>query len=265
MAGTELTQATTDFIDLMTKSVNMDRVAAELILDTNVAAELYSIGDLLSVIELGSEGMLDIPQSRSFQYRQYRMKHSLLLAWWLSRMGVPCAMLGAEHIQLVNGKLATAEDGLSFRMTTAFVHIVRDLVLGPWHLGALIDVDHYKLKAGADDEILRVAGEDNTPVITWEGYEEDGTFSTKARSLRNRCRSAGIDVATPAEWIARNSVDTETEANNFLKACDNASWTAQWEGVLDGRKHIDLLIGFYRLLLLGDRIQPIRQYYGHWP
>jgi hypothetical protein len=265
MSETELNQATLDFVQLMTKSVSMERISAELILDTNVAAELYSIGDLLLVIVLDSEGLIEVPQSQKFRYRQYRIKHSLILAWWLSRTSIPAAMLGAEHIQLVVDKLAPVENILSFQMTTAFVHIVRDLVLGSWHLGALIDVDHYKLKSNADDEILRIAKEDNTPVITWEGYEEDGTFSTRTRSLRNRCRSAGVYVATPAEWLVHNGVDIPTEAQNFIRACDHASWAAQWEGVLDGRKHIDLLIGFYRLVLFGESIQPIRHYYGRWP
>jgi hypothetical protein len=177
MSDTELTQATTDSIQLMQRSATMNRVSAELILDTNVAAELYSIGDLLSVIE--KEGLANAPQSQKCQYRQHRIKHSLILAWRLSRTGIPASMLGSEHIQLVTDKLAPNTNVLSFHMTIAFVHIIRDLVLGSWQLGAIIEVDHHKLKHSADDEILRIAKADSTPIITWEGYEEDGTFSKK--------------------------------------------------------------------------------------
>jgi hypothetical protein len=251
--------ATLYFINLMTTSTFADRSSAELILDTNVAAEIYSVGDLLRVIK--KEGLPVALQSRKLQYRQHRMKHSLVLAWWLSHQGISATFLGAEHIELVTEDLAPSDNLLSFCMTIAFVHIIRDLVFGTWHFGALIDVDHHKLRQSADDEILRIAKEDSTPLITWEGYGEDGTFSSRPRSLRNRCLSGGVSVATPEEWLAQNNVDVTSEAQRFIRACDDASWTAQWENVLDGRKYVDLLIGFYRLILFGELAPLVRDYY----
>lgn len=222
---------TLKFIRLMTAPGGIDRSSADLILDTNVAAEIYSLGDLLRVID--EAGLKSALASRKFIYRRHRMKHSLVLAWWLSRANIPACLLGAEHVDLVIEDLSPGSHLLSFCMTTAFVHIIRDLVLGSWQIGPMIDVDHYKIRNNAaDDEILKRAKGDNTPVIAWEGYKEDGTCSTEPRSLRNRCLSEGVFVATPEEWLTRNNVDIVDEAQKFIKECDNASWAAQWENVL---------------------------------
>jgi hypothetical protein len=145
-----LNPATLEFIGLMTTSGTTDRSSAELILDTNVFAEMHSVGDLLKVID--EAGLAAALLSNRLRYRRHRMKHSLILAWCLSRANLPAAYLGAEGIELMTGTLSPTrpfsnESGdslspasklLSFRMTTAFVHIIRDLVLGSWHLGALL-------------------------------------------------------------------------------------------------------------------------------
>jgi len=242
--------AALEFIEHTASFDSSEYTQAQLILDTNVAAEIYSIGDVLRELEkIGLRGSLQSPR---FNYRRHRAKHSILLAWSLSRSRIPAAFLGAEQINVVVGELAPLDGSLSFRMTKAFVHIIQELVLGSWVLGSLAEVDYYKLQGDADNEILRIAKTDATPVITWEGYREDGSLSLKQGSLRNRCASAGVAVFTPEEWLIQNGVNIEVEALAFIKACDDASWTAQWENVRQGRRDVDLLISFYRLILFGD-------------
>jgi hypothetical protein len=63
------------------------------------------------------------------------------------------------------------------------------------------------------------------------------------------------------EWLVRNGIDISSEVSAFLKACDNASWTAQWDNVLEGRRHVDLLIGFYHLVFFGEPPRIVHDYY----
>jgi hypothetical protein len=256
----EMHPSALEFINLQQATAPTEHVNAELILDTNVSCELYTVADVLQ--EVNRHGPVIALSKASFQYRAHRTKHSLILAWWLSRQGIPAAFLGAENIDIVVGRLAPDSDPLSFSLTTSFVHIIRDLVFGSWHLGALAAVDHHKLKDAADDEILRIAQQDNTPVITWEAYQADGTFSTDAHKLRNRCRAAGVATYTPEEYLVNAGVDVADEARKFISACDGASWDAHWNRVLDGRRNVDLLVGFYRLILFGEIDRYVRAHYG---
>lgn len=160
---------TLKFIKHMTKPEGVDRSSADLILDTNVVVEIYSLGDLLRVID--EKGLDTAIVSPKLGYRRHRMKHSLVLAWWLAGAGIPTSSLGAEHIEKMVTSISPP-NSLSFLLTIPFVHIIRDLVLGSWKFGALVDVDHYRMKASTDDEILRRGKDDATPIVTWEGYEE---------------------------------------------------------------------------------------------
>ncbi len=252
------------FIELAMATDPSEHVKAELILDTNVGCELYSIRDVLE--EVQQRGLVAALDAAGFRYRAHRLRHTLVLAWWLNRHAVSSSLLGTEHITIVVGRLAPEPDRprydeLSFRMTKSFVHVIRDLVLGKWPLGTLVEVDHHKLQHAADDEILRVATKDHTPVITWEGYQSDGTLSANPGKLRNRCIAAGVPVYTPQEYLQQHGVDVDAEAIAFIKACDNASWVAQWENVLEGRRDVDLLIGFYRLALFGQVSREIAAHY----
>lgn len=226
-------------------------VKTDLIIDTNVKAEIYTLGDLCRMLD-EFDSLEACLASPDFRYRQRRTKHSIILAWWLAQNRVSTGHLGAEGLQIITEKLAPETHTFSFMMTTAIVHIILPMVMEGWPIGALVEVDHLATGTAADSELLRVAKDENLPVMTWEAFNTDGTFSSNPQKLRNRCHAEGVRAYTPEEYLRLHKVDVAGESIRFLKACDNASWTAQYENVLEGRKFVDDLIFFYRFVLLDE-------------
>jgi hypothetical protein len=161
-------------------------------------------------------------------------------------------MLGNEAYDIIVGRLARDSDAASFAMTAAFVHIVRPLVFRAWPIGAFVEVNHNAIGNAADDEILRVAEEDKLPVITWEAYRQDGTFSDEPKKLRNRCKAKGVSVYTPQEFLAEKSQDETDMSRRFIFALEKAVREARAKRILEGKDVVDLIIPTYRFVLFDE-------------
>src|SRR5262245_26524409 len=105
------------FIRLTAGSDPANHIKTEIVLDTNVAGEIYTLGDLFKTVDqLGIEAAL---QSSHLRYRQRRAKNSIILAWWLAKDRIPTGVLGAEGIDIITGKLAPETHAASYAMATA--------------------------------------------------------------------------------------------------------------------------------------------------
>jgi hypothetical protein len=229
-----------------------------VLVDTNVMMEIYSIGDLLVLGDkLGTQEA--IAASPEFTYRQVRSRYSNLLAWWFAQTGTVGGLLGNEVVDMLKGKLAPETDGNSYAITTGIMHVIKPYVLKGMRVGPLLEVNHLAAKADADTELLRIAKVDNLPLITWEGFTQRGLTDRKPRgelNLRGRCHEAGVVVHTPQEFLASKNVDVDVEARRFCDACRAGVDEARAQGVLmdtaAGRDVMDLLVGLYRWIMLGE-------------
>ena len=87
-------------LDILAKAKPEELHNAEVLVDTNVMMEVYSIADLLRTGD--KHGDLAHP---TYAYRRMRARHSTILAWWLGKKGRRVGLLGVEVVTLL-GRLA---------------------------------------------------------------------------------------------------------------------------------------------------------------
>lgn len=240
-----------EFVELLSRANQASNAQAEILLDTNVMLEIYSIGALLRLgDELGTEEA--VLQSPKYRYRQLRARHSTILAWWLAKRGQVVGMLGNEFVdqlQLMAPSVGPGEDATAFIFTAAIVRVVRPLVLGSFKAGALTDVDHSATGTRADTEILKQAAGARTPFITHEGLTETG-FNEDPKRLRGRAKALGVPVFTAKEYLDSQSVNIDEECGLFVEALRAAVQEAKETGILQGHEVLDDLVPVYRFVLL---------------
>lgn len=241
------------FIDRMKNADPAKMVESTVFVDTNVVAEFDTLADLFNLSDkhLTIEDSLRSPE---FRYRQYRLKHSVLLMWWFAKNKIVAGVLGNECIDLVTGRLAVPKLPSQYTVAKAIYHVVRPFVWQGWHVAAVSTVNHALTGTDADDELLRVASEDNVPVITWEGFTPTG-FVANPKKLRDKCKARGVPVFTPAEYLAAERVDLEDQTRRFLFALNKGVREAHAKKILAGKNIVENLVPIYRLILL-DEIDP---------
>jgi hypothetical protein len=242
---------TQQFLDHMAGVDPATNRRSDLLIDTNVALEFFSMGDLLRVgDQIGSAALLH--GSPAFRYRLARARHTAILMSWLHQRGLNAGMLGNEVDDLLALKLSPEPspgvDGTSFAITSAIMHVVCDYVTG-WPVGALTNVDHTLKGTAADTELLRIAREDGVAIVTNEEFTERGIVPNR-RQLRSRARAANVAVYTPQEYLAKMSVDVTAECERFVLHLAVGVQTARSRGVLRGNRVIDDLVPIYRMILL---------------
>lgn len=247
---------TQQFVDHMRGVDPATNYRCDLLVDTNVAVEFFSMGDLLRVgDEIGSSALLR--GSPSFEYRLARARHSIVLVSWLGQRGLNAGMLGNEVDDMLDTKLAPKPkpggDGISRAITSAIMHVVCDYVTG-WPIGALTKVDHTLKGTAADTELLRMACEDKLAIVTNEEFTPGGIVPDP-KKLRSRARAAGVAVYTPEEYLAANHVDVAAECVRFVLHLAVGVDAAKSRGVLGGNRVLDDLVPLYRMILL-DHFEP---------
>lgn len=241
------------FLGLLANSDAAQNVQGEVLLDTNVMLEIYSIGALLRAGDNCGSAAAAL-ESPKFKFRQLRARHSIILAWWLARQHRPVGMLGNEvvdQLELMAPKVSAGEDGTSYIFTTAIVHVVLPFVIGTFKAGALTQVDHHAKGTKADTEILAQAHGSNIPLITNEGVTETG-YNDDPKKLRGRAKALGVRVFSPEEYLDAQGVDIAAECRNFVAACKVGVEEARAKGVLQGHEVLDDIVGIYRFILLDE-------------
>jgi len=228
-------------------------VEPTVFLDTNVVAEFDTLADLFNLSDKHATAA-DSLRSPEFRYRQYRLKHSVLLMWWFAKNKIVAGALGNECIDLVTGKLAVPKLPNQYAVAKAIYHVVRPFVWQGWHVAAVSTVNHALTGTAADDELLCVASVDNVPVITWEQFTLNG-FVANPEKLRDKCKARAVPVYTPAEYLTAERVDLEKQTRRFLFALNKSMRQAHAKKILAGKNIVEHLVPIYRLILL-DEIDP---------
>lgn len=185
---------------------------ANLILDTNVFVQLYSIHDLS---EAGSKGNLQDPE---FLSRRRRMREALLFACLCHRDGLATGSVLNEPLRILLSRVPPEVDTLETYYTTAFIHFVQERVLSAWQVGWLNDYDDTSLVGTrVDDLLLEAARKEGLPLVTDEGNTKDGI---RPEGLRKKAIAAGVDVYTPGEFLALHKLDAARAAAEFFARFD---------------------------------------------
>jgi hypothetical protein len=241
------------FLERIAKTNHAVNTKADILLDTNVMLEIYTIADLLSVgDECGSiEAAL---RSSKYRFRQLRARHSTILAWWLAKKRLVVGLLGNENaVQLDDKapKVDSDEDATSYAFTTMFAHMVIPYVMPGWRTGALVNVDHAAKGTKADTEILNRAALDKTPLVTHEGLTEKGVNEDRTK-LHSRAKAHGIPVFTAKEFLDAEKVDIANEGREFVAACHRAVEAAPPQNPDFDRLVAERLEPWYRFVLLDE-------------
>jgi hypothetical protein len=170
------------------------------VLDTNVLLDIYSAHDLLEKVNC------ERPEEKIVAYRKARAKNSLLLAIQFHQTRATTYNLHAEVVSQIQ-KFAPPDPGpekASYTLfTTMFFHFVKDYLLGGWDSKWQSEPDSASGTA-ADDALLEYAKANDLPLITNEGYSQNGIEEIK---LRKKCVAAGVSVFTPSEYLQGKLLD----------------------------------------------------------
>jgi hypothetical protein len=227
------------------------------VLDTNVKLDIFSLHD---VLESHDEALLvrggAALHERRFVYKRARARESLLLAVQLHRMRATTFSLHHEQIELLTGRVphdAVGGRSLPSDFVTFFLHFVKDYVLPDWN-PAMPREPGTERSNEADAALIEAARELGVPLITNEGYSQDGVVDEK---LRKRARDAGVPVFTPREFWS-GKLDEQEAIEWFLSmfAAKMPSYLAERErdhGKADlGEGVLKIIHGYYRLVLRGE-------------
>ena len=228
----------------------------EVLLDTNVALEIYTIGDLLRAGDEHGCPEAALTSSR-YRYRQLRARYSTILGWWLAKKRTVAGVLGNEFADLLD-KVAPPTGPKAFTISHGVALVVMPGVLTGLRVGHLVEVNHLAVGENADSELFKLALRDGLPLVTNEGLTEDGLVTVKnngMQNLRGRCKSAGVEVFTPQEFLALHNVNILEESRRFLDRCTKAVAvelkrphhpTQAW------REMIGDLVPVFRMILLDE-------------
>jgi hypothetical protein len=250
------------FLDMIARADPTKNYSADVLLDTNVALEIYSVGDLLRVgDECGTPQ--DALRSPRYKYRQLRGRHSTIVAWWLAKQRRAAGILGNEvvdQLDKVAPLVPPGMDGTSYVFTTAIIHVVMSFVVRG-RIGALTNVNHLALGSDADNELLKQAIAKKIPLISNEGLPESGVPVDEG--LRKKAKKAGVAVFTPEEYLENDGVDVTRECRKFVAAIPKALREARRvvDKSLAEHEVMDDLESLYRFVLLDE----VDARYAHIP
>jgi hypothetical protein len=250
------------FLEMIARADPTKNYSADVLLDTNVALEVYSVGDLLRVAdECGTPE--DALRSPKYKYRQLRGRYSTIVAWWLAKQRRKAGILGNEvvdQLQKLAPLVPPGADGTSYIVTTAIIHVVMPFVVRG-RIGALTNVNHLAQGTAADNELLHQAIGERIPLISDEGLAESGIPADEG--LRKKVKKAGMAVFTPEEYLKSEGVDVTRECRKFVAAIPKAVREARRvvDKSLAEHEVMDYLESLYRFMLLDE----IDARYAHIP
>jgi hypothetical protein len=233
-------------LDIMAKAQPTDLNQSDVLVDTNVMMEVYTIADLVRA----GDALQDLNHP-TYQYRRMRARHSTILAWWLGKKDRRVGLLGMEVVTMLK-KLAPEADPDLWVFTRAIVRVAAPMVMR-LKAGPLTEVDHNLTGTNADKQILAQAAGANLPLITHEGLTDHGVEDV---GLRARAKNAGVSVFTAEEYLRAEGVDVDQECREFIVACRAAVAECAAQKVLEGDRALSDLTGLYRHILNGEVSAP---------
>jgi hypothetical protein len=228
------------------------------ITDTNVLLDIYSCHDVIGAYNRAYERLgptaIDEP---AVIYRRVRARESILLALYFHRIAAHSYSLHAEVLELLTRRSPPAPPGQTIEsdFTTFFLHFVKDSVLPAWRPGMPV-MPGNEARSQADQALVNFARSLDVPLITNEGYTQDGIVDQN-HGLRPLARDAGVQVFAPREFYA-GKIDEVQEIEDFLRR-----FREQAPAYIDvrraslgpddrGEEVLNWIYGYYRMVLLGD-------------
>src|SRR5580704_11789456 len=150
----------------------------------------------------------------SIVYRRARARESLLLAMHFHKVKAQTYSLHSEVLYLLLKRVPPAPGGQTTEsdFTTVFLYFVKDYLLPDWDTQMPTQPGS---EAGndADEAYVAFAKEHRLPLITNEGYEQNGIVDKRMRKL---AKDAGVSVFAPREFCA-GKIDEAVEIEDFLQ------------------------------------------------
>jgi hypothetical protein len=161
--------------------------------DTNVLLDVHSCHDLTTAYNdayarLGKAAVDDL----TVVYRRARARESLLLGMHLNRVKATTYSLHFEPVDLLTKRAPPAAGGATMEsdFTNMFLHFVKDYVLPDWNM-IMPTQPGTEAKNDADKAYIDYAKQHGLPLITNEGYGQNGLVDEKMRKL---AKDAGVAV-----------------------------------------------------------------------
>jgi hypothetical protein len=184
-----------------------------------------------------------------------------LLAMHFNRIKAVTHSLHFEPIELLMKRVPPGGMTLESHFTTVFHHFVKDYVLPDWE-HQVPTQPGTESKNQADAAYIDLAKRNGLPLITNEGYGQNGIVDEKMRKL---AKDAGVAVFAPREFYP-GKVNEAAEIEDFLRRFKKTApaYMEKREKEL-GEDDIGKLLGFmyghYRMILRGEvegRSTPVR-------
>ena len=227
----------------------------DAVTDTNVLLDVHSCHDLTTTYnllhaKLGEAARDDL----AVVYRRARARESLLLAMHFNKIKAATYSLHFEPVDLLTKRAPPAPGGATMEsdFTTVFLHFVKDYVLPDWNMQMPTKPGN-ESKNDADKAYIDFAKQHGLPLITNEGYGQNGFVEEKMRKL---ARDAGVAVFAPREFY-QGKIDEAAEIQDFLRRFkEQAPTYIEAHRKKHGEDKIGevfaWIYGYYRMILLGE-------------
>lgn len=191
-------------------------MSPDLLLDTNVVVDIYSISDLDDALHACVAGGGDPRTEPKVGYRLARHRSAVALATWLSWKKRRTEALPSETLRILLARSPpSAVTTFKGVYTYYWVHFIRDYLLRRWQFSFKPGVDEFIRGTDCDDLLLKLAGEYGVPLITNEGVTPVGQVAPG--KLHDRAKRLGLAVFTPAEFLATQGASLEQELECFYR------------------------------------------------
>jgi hypothetical protein len=227
----------------------------DAVTDTNVLLDIYSCHDLSTAYDqayarLGGGAVDDL----AVVYRRARARESLLLAMHFNKVKAATCSLHFEPLDLLTRRAPPAPGGATLEsdFTTVFIYFVKDYVLPDWTT-QMPTQPGGEAGSDADKAYVAFAKEHGLPLITNEGYGQNGIVDEKMRKL---AKDEGVAVFAPREFYA-GKIDEAVEIEAFLRRFKEQAPAYMEERKRDlGEDNIGEVLtwifGYYRMILRGE-------------
>lgn len=187
-----------------------------VVLDTNVFLEVFSVHDLFEAYDAfpSTDALVSELNTEALVYRRARARWALLMAIRLHHERAVSYSLGEAYVQMCKLVNNDGQDPKG-NITAMIVNFVAPRILSEWQCHwPTVDETPRKGNA-ADDAYVEYAQAHDLPLISWEGYRENGTIDETKR-LRRWAAATGVAVLTPEQYYERSGCDAEADIAWFL-------------------------------------------------
>lgn len=189
----------------------------DLMLDTNVALEALSGGDLWAVLDKDQD-LTDQVQQRLFRLQcvfalQFHLHRAR--AWTTTAFSevIATALKSERFAPDVEGKPTIQKLGAA--EISLYVHKLGDALPG-WRFASDDSAPKDRTGGDLDDWYVARAREHGVPLISNEGWTTAGLVESKSRGIRRKAAAQGVAVFTTKEFLLWRGVPIRHHANLYV-------------------------------------------------